>query len=166
MFLLDANVFITASRQYYSPDIAPTFWEWLAEQHAKGNVASVAAVRKEIDDSDGGRGTGHLETWAAHLPPSFWVKPDAGSVRSMTKLSLWATHSERAFTVAAKDEFLRAADYYLVAQAHAGKHMVVTLEQPAPKAKKKIKIPDACLALGADYREPFSVYRELGLRFR
>ena len=31
---------------------------------------------------------------------------------------------------------------------------VVTYEKPAPRAKKSIKIPDACKALGVDWRAP------------
>ncbi len=29
-FILDASVFIEASRTYYAFDIVPTFWEWLS----------------------------------------------------------------------------------------------------------------------------------------
>jgi hypothetical protein len=39
MFLLDSNVLINASRTYYAPDIAPTFWEWLKAQHTAGAIA-------------------------------------------------------------------------------------------------------------------------------
>ena len=83
----------------------------------------------------------------------------------MSKLSAWAVHPDRRYTVAARDEFFRVADYHLVAQAHAGKHAVVTFELPSPNSRKRILIPDACAALGVVYREPFSVYKELGLRF-
>lgn len=71
MFLLDSNVFMNASRLYYAPDIAPTFWEWLGNEHEKGNVASIVRVREEIDDGE----AGHLTTWAASLPRTFWIKP-------------------------------------------------------------------------------------------
>ena len=50
-----------------------------------------------------------------------------------------------------------------MAAAHAGRHVVVTREQPAPDAKKRILIPDACLAMGVRYADPFSVYEALGL---
>jgi len=39
------------------------------------------------------------------------------------------------------------ADYYLVAQAKAGNHTIVTHEIPSASARK-IKIPDACIGLG------------------
>mgnify|MGYP001001835349 CR=1 FL=1 len=153
MFLLDSNVFISASRLYYAPIIAPTFWEWLKDQHEQGNLASIAKVYKEIDDGE----TGHLKTWAAKLPSSFWLQPNNATA--------WVDSPEREYRQAAREEFLRIADYYLVAQAHAGKHTVVTSELPAPESKKRILIPDACNAMNVAYKEPFWVYRKLGLRF-
>lgn len=50
-----------------------TFWEWLENEHEKGNVASIVRVREEIDDGE----AGHLTTWAASLPRTFWIKPGA-----------------------------------------------------------------------------------------
>lgn len=165
MFLLDSNVFINASRLYYHPDIAPTFWDWLADEHRKGNLASIGAVRTEIDDGDKKRGPGHLQAWSAQLPDSFWLQPDETTAPSMARLSAWVTDKNRKYSQAAKDEFFRAADYYLVAQAHSGNHQVVTFELPSPDSKKRVLIPDACNALGVPFTEPFSVYRKLGLCF-
>lgn len=160
MYLLDSNVFINASRLYYAPTIAPTFWEWLKEQHEQGNLASIAEVHKEIDDGE----TGHLKTWAAELPSSFWLRSDDATA-SMAQLTAWVDSPERGYRREAREEFLRIADYYLVAQAHAGKHTVVTFELPAPNSKRRILIPDACIAMNVAYKEPFGVYRKLGLHF-
>lgn len=102
MFLLDSNVFMNASRLYYAPDIAPTFWDWLDDQHRRGTIASVARVRGEIDDGD----KGHLKTWAAGLPATFWLSPDQGSVSAMSQLSDWVMDPDRAFFSAARNEFL------------------------------------------------------------
>jgi hypothetical protein len=119
MFLLDSNIFISAARLYYHPDVAPTFWEWLAEEHQKGNLASIEAVRREINDRDGKNGHGFLQEWASQLPTSFWISPDSSTISSMKQLSIWATHKDRQYAQAAQDEFFRIADYYLVAQAHS-----------------------------------------------
>lgn len=45
MYLFDANMFINASRLYYSEDVAPTFWEWLASEHHKGRIASMGFIQ-------------------------------------------------------------------------------------------------------------------------
>lgn len=161
MFLLDANVFINASRLYYSPDIAPTFWQWLAAEHIKGNIGSIVRVRQEIDDGT----AGPLKTWAAGLPASFWLSPDSHAPSSMAQLAAWTTDPARQYTQAARAEFLSVADYFLVAQAHAGGHKVITFELPAPQSKKRVLIPDACSAMNVPYREPFGLYRQLGLHF-
>lgn len=162
MYLLDANVFIQASRLYYAPDIAPTFWDWLAHQHKQGRLASISRVRDELNDGT----AGHLTEWANQLPKTFWLQPDAAAIPSLTAVAEWVTADERHYRRAAKDEFLRVADYFLVAQAHAGSHEVVTFEQPAPDAKKRVLIPDACVAMQVPYRNPFDVYRALNLRFK
>ncbi len=162
MFLLDANIFIDAARRYYSPEIAPTFWQWLADEHDAGNLASIKRVREEIDDGK----EGHLRNWAAELPRSFWLAPSATEQSSMGQLSEWVTDAERNYRQEAQNEFLGSADYYLVAQAHSGGHTVVTFEESRPESKKRVLIPDACRALRVPYTEPFSVYRTLGLRFK
>jgi hypothetical protein len=83
----------------------------------------------------------------------------------MKRLSNWVAHKDRKYTQAAQDEFFRITDYHIVAQAHSDSHCVVTLELPAPEAKKRIHIPDACRGLNVPYSEPFVVYRKLGLHF-
>jgi hypothetical protein len=59
---------------------------------------------------------------------------------------------------AAVATFLQVADYYIVAQAHAYQHTVVTHEIPSNSAKR-IKIPNACLDLGVRYVTPFEMLR-------
>ena len=158
MFLLDANVFIEAARTYYAPSLAPTFWSWLTQRHQGGTVASIEAVRDELV-----AGQDPLAAWARGLPTGFWLAPDQAAVTSMGNLSTWAMSPQRGYTQAARSEFLAAADYLLVAQAHSGGHELVTREQPRPESKKRVMIPDACDAMGVPWRDPFEVYHQLGL---
>jgi len=60
---------------------------------------------------------------------------------------------------------MQVADYYLVAQALAGGHVVVTHEVAAPHVIKKIKIPDVCIGLGVKCMTPFEMLRKEGARF-
>ncbi len=71
---------------------------------------------------------------------------------------------EPRFLTQARTDFLAKADYRLVAMAHAGKHVVVTHETSAPDSRRVIKIPDACSAFKVECREPFGLFRELGLK--
>lgn len=159
MFLLDSNVFMEASRLYYSEKIAPSFWWWIADQHFQGNIGSVPAVKKEILDGT----PGMLTSWAQGLPAGFWIEPEQSAVPRMQEVARWTMSPNRQYTAAAREEFLSIADYVLVATAYARHDTVVTREQPAPDAKRRVLIPDVCNAFGVRYQDPFSMYTELGL---
>jgi len=97
------------------------------------------------------------------LPSSFWLPGSPQTVSSLQTLATWVISGRRAFTAAAQSEFLSSADYLLVATAHAGGHTVVTREQLAPDAKKRVKIPDACVAMNVSFIDPFLFYQSNGL---
>lgn len=84
-------------------------------------------------------------------------------IPSMQTLAKWARSGH--FTAAAADEFLRVADFELVAFAHAHGHTVVTHERPNPLAVKRILIPDACEHLQVPWMDPFTMLRESGTKF-
>ena len=65
---------------------------------------------------------------------------------------------------AAVNTFLQVADHYLVAQARAGRHTVVTHEVPSASTRK-IKIPDACIGLGIKCMTPYQMLRRERARF-
>jgi hypothetical protein len=57
LYLLDANVLITASSQYYPIDQVPEFWDWLQHQAAAGYVKIPLEIMEEIKE---GRKEGDL----------------------------------------------------------------------------------------------------------
>ncbi len=59
---------------------------------------------------------------------------------------------------------MQAADFYLVAQALAHGHTVVTHEVPA-QSVKKIKIPNVCIGMGIKPMTPFEMLRVEKARF-
>jgi hypothetical protein len=61
--------------------------------------------------------------------------------------------------------FLNSADYDFVAHALTFGDTVVTHEVPAPSARKRVKIPDACRGVGMDYVSPFAMLRNERARF-
>jgi hypothetical protein len=65
---------------------------------------------------------------------------------------------------AAVSLFLQIADYYLVAHAHANQLVVVTHEV-AGGSRKRIKLPDACIALGVKVMTPYEMLRTERARF-
>ncbi|HXM40820.1 MAG TPA: DUF4411 family protein [Bryobacteraceae bacterium] len=48
LYLLDANVLITASNSYYPIDQVPEFWSWLQHQAVSGNVKVPLEVMEEV----------------------------------------------------------------------------------------------------------------------
>ena len=156
-YLLDANVFIAAKNLHYGLDFCPAFWDWLVQKQAEGIVFSVEKVRDEVlavaDD---------LADWIDQRDPSFFLAVDATSFPSLAAVSEWATGNR--YDQAAVTTFLQIADYYLVAQALAGQHTVVTHEVPSATTRK-IKIPDACIGLGISFMTPFQMLRRERARF-
>ena len=76
---------------------------------------------------------------------------------------IWS-QGQAQFTTAAKAEFARVADGWLVAYALAKVCIVVTHEQFNLEAKARIMIPNACQAFGVKYVDTFQMMRELGVR--
>jgi hypothetical protein len=150
-YLLDANVFIQAKNLHYGFDFCPAFWDWVDRAHAAGTVFSVDGVRAELVN-----GADQLAMWAQQRPGAFFQAPGATTLPSLRSTSAWA--SGAGYDAAAVTTFLQVADYYLVAQAHAANHVVVTHEIPS-SSTKRIKIPDACLGLGVRFMTTFEMLR-------
>jgi hypothetical protein len=82
--------------------------------------------------------------------------------RKLDSVSPWATGQH--YEPAAVSTFLQVSDYYLVAQAHAGNHTVVTHEIPSASTRK-IKIPDACIGLHIICMTPYEMLKREQARF-
>ena len=92
----------------------------------------------------------------------FFLPVDAAAFPSLSAVSAWAQGQR--YEPAAISTFLQVADYYLVAQAHAGHHTVVTHEIPSASTRR-IKIPDACIGLQIKCMTPFEMLRRERARF-
>jgi len=162
-YLLDANVFMSAKQLHYGFDFCPAFWDWLVQENRVGKVFSIEKVSDEIQ-----AGTDELSQWAAGLDAGFFQEPDQQTLAALGTVSQWATKhalpNGESYTPAAISTFLQVGDYYLVAQALASKHTVVTHEVPR-NTIGNIKIPNACLALNVKYMNPFDMLRKEKARF-
>lgn len=156
-YFLDADVFIRAKNLHYGMDFCPAFWDWVIQRNMEGRVFSVEKVGDEVlaieDD---------LSQWAEARGSAFFLRPEAAAFDALRRVSEWA--SGQRYEPAAINAFLQVADYYLVAQALAGGHTVVTHEVPSASTRK-IKIPDACIALGIKCMTPFEMLRKERARF-
>jgi hypothetical protein len=48
LYLLDANVLITSSRDYYAFDQVPQFWTWLQRRCQEGHVKMPTEILDEV----------------------------------------------------------------------------------------------------------------------
>lgn len=156
-YLIDSNVLIAAKNLYYGMDFCPGFWDWLLSSHGQNKVFSVAKVKDEVIS-----GEDELVVWVKALPAGFFLQPQQSDVNALQKISSWVTSGE--FDQAAVTQFLQIADYYLCAQALAGDYTVVTHEVPSD-GRKRVKIPNVCIAMGIDFINTFDMLRREQARF-
>lgn len=156
-YLLDANVFMAASRLHYGLDFCPAFWEWLIDNNKKDRVFSIERIADEVQAGDDA-----LAQWASDRGHGFFLKPDAALQSALSAVAQWATGQQ--YEPAAISTFFQVADYYLVAHALAHKWVVVTHEVFA-NTSKRIKIPNACMGVGIRHMSPFEMLRREKARF-
>lgn len=156
-YLLDADVFIRAKNLHYGLDFCPAFWDWLVTSNDAGRVFSVEKVGDEVR-----AGADELSEWATDRGDAFFLRPDASVFPALAEVSEWA--NGQAYEAAAVNTFLQVADYWLVAQARAGEHAVVTHEIPSASTRR-IKIPNVCLGLDMMCITPFDMLRRERARF-
>jgi hypothetical protein len=157
-YLLDANVFMAASSLHYGMDFCPAFWDWLVREHKSGKVFSIEKVGDELAAKDD-----DLAKWASTLPDGFFIRPDARTVPALGTVAKWV-NQHATYSPAAKNTFLQIADYYLVAQALAGGHVVVTHEKPE-NSVHRVKIPSVCIGVGVKFMTPFEMLWRERARF-
>lgn len=156
-YLLDSNVFMTAARLHYGFDFCPGFWDWLVRANKANRVFSIDRVATELLV-----GQDALAAWTGELGETFFLKPDAALQKSLAAVSNWLMSQQ--YEPAAISTFFQVADYYLVAHAHAHRHVLVTHEVPSASTRR-IKIPNVCIGLGIEHMTPYEVLRLEKARF-
>ena len=146
-YLLDSNVFITAKDRYYGFYFCPAFWDWMQERYDAGAVLSVEKVGQELMAGDD-----ELSEWAAQRGATFFRPQTQMGTFALDSVVQWV--SERGYAGSAIAAFVQKADCYLVAEALAGGHTVVTLENRA-QSRQKVKIPDVCAGVGVECVDTF-----------
>jgi len=142
-YLLDANIFIQASRMNYSFDIFPGFWEWLDNEQNKGVLSSIIPIGQELKN-----GNDFLSEWAGERMASKWFLSVEEEItqNEYRKVASWASSTDQEFKQHVVEDFLSVADSWLIAKASAQKCTIVTHETYEPNRKSKIKIPNVCSA--------------------
>jgi len=156
-YLLDANVFMSAKNLHYGLDFCPAFWDWLVHKGHTGSVFSIDKVADEIE-----AGQDELSDWAKNKGHALFRRTPPTLAPQFTHVSTWATGQQ--YTPGAINTFLQVADFYLVAHALAGSHVLVTHEVPS-SSPGRIKIPNVCVGLGVRFMTPYQMLRTEQARF-
>ena len=143
LYLLDANVLITANNTYYSLERVPEFWTWLVHMGETNNVKIVEEVYEEIKD-----GTDDLAVWANQDDNEaallFNEPVDIAQVRIVTSTGYAADLTDDELERIGRDPFLIA-----YALSDIGNRTIVTTEVSKPRRVRANRhIPDVCTGFG------------------
>ncbi len=159
LYLLDANILITANNQYYPIDQVPEFWSWLQHQAMLGYVK----IPYEIMD----------EILAGHKKGDLlldWIKEPANKEALLLDetvdgdLVLKVSSEGYAWNLTDDEIQVIGRDPFLIAYGLAREdRCVVTNEASSPgKKREKRKIPDVCDTMQVKWCGPFVFNRALG----
>ena len=163
LYLLDANILITASNSYYPIDQVPEFWSWLQHQAAAGHVKIPQEVIEEIGE---GRDDDPLKVWISNDENKgallLGETVDVTLVQQVVTTGYAPDLTDDEVEKIGRDPFLIA--YALVDTAQ---RCVVTIEVSRPAAQRQNrKVPDVCAAVGVQCLGPFALNKNLGFHTR
>ena len=119
------------------------------------------SIRAVFDDLAAGED--ELADWAKARDEGFFMPPAEPDLVALGRVARFI-NDHQTYTPAAKQGFLACSDYFVVSQALAGGHSVVTHEKPE-NSVHRIKIPSVCVALGINYMTPWQMLRTERARF-
>lgn len=155
LYLLDANVLITADAQYYPFGGVPQFWEWLLSQAEAGVVRMVREIFEEVAS-----GKGDMPKWLreSHVSDQIILREavDGSLVRRVLSEGYGPELTDVELARCGRDPFLIAAGL------RSRDRVVVTKEASKPTAQRaNRKVPDVCQTLGVTWLDDFEMLRRL-----
>lgn len=159
IYLLDANVLISAHLQYYAIDSVPEYWEWLQYMAQQGHLKMPIEIFEEV--KDGPKEKDLLFDWLQEEEnkKALILPGDAnpGLVQNVITTGYADDLNDDEVEQLGRDPFLIAH-----AMADIGR-CVVTAEVSQPKKQRQNKkVPDVCNALGVAWCDPYTFVRKLG----
>ncbi len=159
LYLLDANVFIDAERNYYSLNRVPEFWDWLIHMAEIGKIKTPKEIYDEVTAGRVVPGKDALADWMKENK-NVLVLDEFAPFELISKVL------ERGYVSDLNDEEIEkiGRDPFLIAHALSDvKHRcVVTTEQSKPRRIRANRhIPDVCDDLGVACVNTFELIRRL-----
>lgn len=162
LYLLDANVLITANSTYYPLDQIPEFWSWVLYEAAANRIKIPQEIMEEI--KAGRKDDDPLLDWinTAEVGEALLLNEpvDIDLVQHVVSVGYAPDLSDYEVEKIGRDPFLIA--YALVDQTN---RTVVTTEVSRPSTQRaNRKVPDVCNTVGAMVCGPFALNRILGFK--
>jgi len=164
IYLIDANVLITAHNTYYPVDRVPEFWAWLLHQAEVGTIKMPIEVFEEVMEGSGDEEKDKLLAWLK----GEGVK-DALVLPGDVDIDLVQHVIETAYAADLNDVELERVgrDPFLIAHALAAPAARTVVSNEVSKNSQRRggrKIPDACRDVGAACCNTFAMLRALDWR--
>jgi hypothetical protein len=162
LYLLDANVLITANSTYYPIDQIPEFWSWVHYQATSNQIKIPREIMEEI--KAGRKDDDPLLDWISTVEIEAALildeAVDVALVQHVVSTGYAPDLRDDEVEKIGRDPFLIA--YALVAPVD---RTVVTTEVSRPSTQRhNRKVPDVCQALGVMSCGPFALNKALGFR--
>jgi hypothetical protein len=156
LYLLDANVLITAKNLYYEFGRVDQYWEWLAFHAGQGNVKIPLEIYEEITV-----GQDDLAAWAKDNKAALLLEEEVNIslVQRVTAQGYAPDLTDIELEAIGRDPFLIA-----YALAKADNRMVVTGEVRSNKQRQNRPIPSVCDTLGVNSCDQWAFGRALDFR--
>lgn len=160
LYLLDANVLITANSTYYPLDQVPEFWSWV---HHNAQANRIKIPREILEEIKAGRKDDDpLLDWicTTEIEAALTLDEpvDADLVQHLVSAGYAPDLTDVEVDKIGRDPFLIA--YALVDPPH---RTVVTVEVSKPSAERaNRKVPDVCHSVGVMSCGPFALNKALG----
>lgn len=150
LYLLDANIIITANNTYYPIDQVPEFWSWLQHQGERGNVKTPLEIMEEVKQ---GRKDDPLIEWIQkpEIEQALLLQESVNAVLVQRGVEAYAPDlTDDELEQIGRDPFLIA--YALAAPSD---RCVVTTEVSRPSAQRQNrKVRDVCRSFGGSLVRP------------
>ena len=159
IYLLDANVLITANNNYYPIDRVPEFWEWLFFHANTGNVKMPLEIIEEVlagtDKND------LLLDWMKGNKEVFLLTEDVDPVllQQVVEEGYAPDLNDSEVEEIGKDPFLVA--YALV---ETNRSVVTTEVSASRKTRQNRHLPDVCKTFSVPCFDTFSLNKILNFR--
>lgn len=171
IFLIDANAFLTPSKQYYRFSFAPSYWEQVNSLAESGNIKTIDKIEKEVRPRDKDSKKDDIQIWyentfRGEIIPTNQQKIVDEYVNVINHLYISEKYNEKAFMEWSAREDV--ADPWLIATAKVFSYTIVSFERPinynGGSPMSRAKIPNVCKDLKVNYTNLFSMMEQLEVK--